>query len=286
VLSPDCAMTRQAKTDGFAWEESALGVLRRDIASPLLVCRGSIDAVTVELVEQVLEWMGQSESVTVLLSSNGGHVIPAYKMAVLLRQRCADIRMLIPRRARSAATLVAIGADRIAMGEFAELGPLDASIIVQPFANDGVVRLSASDAPYMLRIAKEWSSSGPESVASGLPANAASVSTLVGIYRAEDIVIQLATRLLGSVQDPMPQETIVGVVDRLVHGYVSHDYPIMRPEAQAIGLRIERPSSANESLLRAAENQVAHLSAREHGERAVVIGGNSDCDWKLCQVGD
>jgi hypothetical protein len=268
------------------WEGSALGVLRRETSAPLLVCRGNLDTGTVGLVEEALAWLGRSESLSVLLSSTGGRVMPAYKIALLLRERYTNIRMIIPRRARSSATLLTLAADRIALGEFAELGPLDASILVQPFPPDGVLRLSASDAPYLRRIGRELFSAGLDGAISGFPGNAAAISALMGIYRTEEVVKQLAVRVLQSVREPLPPERIEELVDQLVHGYVSHEYPIMRAEAQAIGLPIERVTTGHESLLRAAERQIAQLSAERQQERAIVIGGRSDDQWNVFHAGD
>ena len=58
------------------------------------------------------------------LHSGGGDIHTAYKL-VKLFQRCCEYRSLIPEYAKSAATLVAIGADKILMSPIAELGPLD-----------------------------------------------------------------------------------------------------------------------------------------------------------------
>jgi hypothetical protein len=60
---------------------------------------------------------------------------------MLLRQHCGGFIAIVPRLAKSAATLLALGADEIALGTDGELGPLDAQFI-DPDRED---RLSALD---------------------------------------------------------------------------------------------------------------------------------------------
>lgn len=66
------------------------------------------------------------KSVAVLLHSPGGYAKEAYQIAQLFNKLYGSFVVIVPRYAKSAATLLALGASRIVMGEFAELGPLDA----------------------------------------------------------------------------------------------------------------------------------------------------------------
>jgi hypothetical protein len=45
------------------------------------------------------------------------------------RRRYDRVNAIVPLKAKSAATLMCLGADRIAMGEFAHLGPVDIQIV-------------------------------------------------------------------------------------------------------------------------------------------------------------
>ncbi|MEE9173458.1 MAG: hypothetical protein V3U30_00610 [Thermoplasmata archaeon] len=78
----------------------------------------------------------------VLLNSLGGDVYTAYKLLNILRSRASKIRVIVPLYAKSAATLMALGADEIVMGHQSELGPLDAPI-EHPMVEG--IRLSALD---------------------------------------------------------------------------------------------------------------------------------------------
>lgn len=66
-----------------------------------------------------------SEPVAILVDSFGGSAEAAYSLATLIRRRCGEFTAVIPRIAKSAGTLFALGATEIVLGEDAELGPLD-----------------------------------------------------------------------------------------------------------------------------------------------------------------
>lgn len=70
----------------------------------------------------------KQENVAVLVFSPGGTAGGAFKLASLLRKHCGGFVAIVPYYAKSAATLFLLGADKIIMSKFAELGPLDVQI--------------------------------------------------------------------------------------------------------------------------------------------------------------
>jgi ClpP class serine protease len=63
------------------------------------------------------------------LISNGGSIEAAYKITKLCKQYSeSTYEVIIPRHAKSAATLIAIGADVIHIGPLGELGPIDPQV--------------------------------------------------------------------------------------------------------------------------------------------------------------
>ncbi|GMU23945.1 MAG: hypothetical protein AMXMBFR13_40220 [Phycisphaerae bacterium] len=71
----------------------------------------------------------EGKAVALLIDSSGGYADEAYKIARLLQKHCGGFTAVVPRYAKSAATLLTLGADRILMGRFAELGPIDAQLV-------------------------------------------------------------------------------------------------------------------------------------------------------------
>jgi Serine dehydrogenase proteinase len=71
----------------------------------------------------------EHKDILLLVESEGGFVGPAY----LISKTCKTLKkkkfvMAVPRKAKSAATLIALGADEIHMGLMSELGPVDPQI--------------------------------------------------------------------------------------------------------------------------------------------------------------
>jgi ClpP class serine protease len=61
-----------------------------------------------------------------IVNSPGGRVEPAYLISKSLKSIAhKHFSVAIPRRAKSAATLLALGADQIHMGMISQLGPID-----------------------------------------------------------------------------------------------------------------------------------------------------------------
>ncbi len=80
------------------------------------------------LLDNTIETPRDETVIDVWLESPGGDANVAYKLSLVLRSRSHALRVVVPDYAKSAATLLAIGADRICMGAAAELGPLDVQI--------------------------------------------------------------------------------------------------------------------------------------------------------------
>lgn len=70
----------------------------------------------------------RERTIHVVLNSEGGSLDSAFKTVLFLRRFANDLKVYVPRRAKSAATLIAIGADEIQMSPYAELGPLDSQV--------------------------------------------------------------------------------------------------------------------------------------------------------------
>lgn len=71
-------------------------------------------------------------AVDLLIETNGGYTDATEKMVALLRVLSPDLRVIVPRRAKSNGTLVALAAKCIIMGPSSELGPIDPNLVLGP----------------------------------------------------------------------------------------------------------------------------------------------------------
>ena len=75
-----------------------------------------------------------------MIHTNGGSGEAAEKIAEMCRNRCSgEFRVIIPNMAKSAGTLIALGADKVVMGHCSEVGPIDPQI-----------RINIGNAPQMV----------------------------------------------------------------------------------------------------------------------------------------
>ncbi len=86
-------------------------------------------------LDRLLQPVDAGTSISLLLDSPGGDVDSAEKMIHLLSQVCkplsgpsGELEVVIPYQAKSAATLIALGADRIVMSDSSELGAIDPQV--------------------------------------------------------------------------------------------------------------------------------------------------------------
>lgn len=82
-------------------------------------------------IGSMLAAIGRVKNLDLILHSPGGNGVVAEKIVHMCRQHCTGFfRVIVPNMAKSAATLIALGADEIVMGYFSELGPIDPQKII------------------------------------------------------------------------------------------------------------------------------------------------------------
>lgn len=85
----------------------------------------SIDEECLGHVREMVPLLNEQRQVSVLLESPGGDIDRAYRILNAIRRHVDDMEVLVPRWAKSAATFLCLGADKIFLGPDGELGPLD-----------------------------------------------------------------------------------------------------------------------------------------------------------------
>ncbi len=196
------------------------------------------DSILLPLYHQ-LKKIGEAQKIDLILHSYGGAVDTPYKMVMLIREFCEEFRVIVPFAAKSAASMVALGADEVVMGPFSELGPID-PLIKHPQYKDLWVPVQAIR--YCIDYLQRSIESSPN------PELATDVITpilnkldpwLIGDYeKALKASRQYAEALLSRYMLKENPEQVSIVTQALTERYYSHGYPIGRLEAKELGLRV------------------------------------------------
>ena len=67
----------------------------------------------------------EKRNILLIIHSSGGRIEPAYLISKCCKEYSDKFVVSVPRKAKSAATLISLGADEIHMGIMSELGPID-----------------------------------------------------------------------------------------------------------------------------------------------------------------
>jgi len=87
----------------------------------------------IPLFEDLLRSVAGADVGYLMINSPGGDANVAEKMLTMCRQRFTkSFNVIVPDYAKSAATLIALGSDKILMGYLAELGPIDPQLRIAP----------------------------------------------------------------------------------------------------------------------------------------------------------
>lgn len=81
-------------------------------------------------MEDILYDCDQRFELHVLLASPGGDGETALKIIRLMHSHCSKLTIVVPDMAKSAATIICLGADEILMGPVGDLGPIDPQMVL------------------------------------------------------------------------------------------------------------------------------------------------------------
>lgn len=108
--------------------EKRLTELANATGGAVLSLKADIDSTCLSEVLTALDGIGEQNVLSLILTSRGGEIEYAFWIAKVIREQCNHLNVLVPDRAKSAATLIALAADQIYLGQVGELGPLDPQV--------------------------------------------------------------------------------------------------------------------------------------------------------------
>lgn len=177
----------------------------------------------------------------VLIESGGGDIDSAYNLSMLFRKFGAkELNFIVPRWAKSAATLLVCSGDKIFMSPVAELGPLDPQITQMNLLEGRLEQFSPLHIGSTLDMIREEFESGSEKLAKGLIERLQFPITLGGFLKSCEIGEQyliklLETRMLSNSKEKSKSKRIA---KRLTKGYADHGFCINIDEAKSLGLEV------------------------------------------------
>ena len=240
-------------------------------------------------------------TIDLILDTFGGSLDSAFKTMLFVSRFAERLRVFVPRRAKSAGTLIAIGANELYMSPFAELGPLDTQIRDPRNPTD---RVSALDCYQSVDYVRAF---GLSTLSRAFRALAAETRTLIPLPQlvntSSDFSIGSIAPILTQVNaldfggwgrtlriGEMYAQTLLSRVDygeeesqaiayQLVYGYTHHPFPIDLNEARRIGLK---PFAMTEKQYQSALDIVT--ACAEPG--VVVVGFADDISGPARRTGD
>ncbi|MEX2049522.1 MAG: hypothetical protein WEB90_08095 [Gemmatimonadota bacterium] len=206
-----------------------------------------------------LRQMGHVEKLDLFMYSRGGAIDVPWRIVTALRQTSDEWNILVPFRANSAATLVALGADTIVLGRQGELGPIDPIMTIQrtlpqPGGGQAMVQeqMSVEDIMAYTKFIQERAGLSDQDALSNALSKLTDRLDAVGlgnVYRTHLHIRDVAQRMLQSRKEPVSEQAMAAVIETLAERVYAHGHAIGLTEAEAIGLPVKAADDELDSLL-------------------------------------
>lgn len=215
----------------------------------------------IPIINRQLEGIGKTKNIDLFLYSTGGDTMVPWRLVSMIRECCNKFSVLIPYKAHSAASMIALGADEIVMSNLSELSPIDPSTAnvfnpQDPGNPQRKIPVSVEDVMAYFDLAKnKFGIKSDENLTKIFNKFVESTPqihplSLGNINRTHNLIRILARRLLKSHTLPMKDDEIEKVVDFFTEKLYSHQYFIGRKEAKE-DLGVRTVVSAKEQLIKA-----------------------------------
>jgi hypothetical protein len=203
----------------------------------------------IPVISKQLREMGKAKNLDLFLYSTGGDTMVPWRLVSMIREYCDKFSVLIPYKAHSAATMIALGADEIVMSDLSELSPIDPTTAnvfnpQDPINPQNRIPISVEDVMAYFDLAKnKFGIKNDEELAKVFNKFVESNPqihplALGNVNRTHNLIRVLAKRLLKSQKSPMREEEIEKVVNYFTEKLYSHQYLIGRKEAKEdLGLK-------------------------------------------------
>jgi hypothetical protein len=202
-----------------------------------------------------LRAIGNKKRIALYLYSPGGQMETPWKIVSMLREFCEELHVVVPYKAYSGATMIAMGADKIYMTRKAELGPIDPALHAAP-AKDGsgprLQDLGVEDIAAFITFVRERAKLTDQDAVARLVGTLAEHLTPPLLGRLERIYshIRLVARsLLALHKPPLDDRQISTISEALTEKMYVHGHGIGRRAAKEIGLDVQFLTEEQEKIV-------------------------------------
>jgi hypothetical protein len=233
----------------------------------------TMDDEDIPVLYECLQRLGPVPSLDLFLYAGGGRVTVTRKIVSLLSRYTRTLRVLVPYKAYSSATLLCLAVSEVVAGPLAEFTPIDPQIMARgEQAANTPSSVSPEDIHAFLHMAANWF--GLHTDEDRLQVFQALSqrffpTTLSNFYRAEHLVRQIAAEFL---QDRVSAETSEYIINRLLHGYHAHDYTLTREDLAELGLPVVAASAQEERFLWQIWQRYQEYTSQQPDASAMISG--------------
>jgi len=197
----------------------------------------------IPFISEQLRKIGKVEKIDLFLYTAGGDTMVPWRLVSMIREYCDTFSVLVPYKAHSAGTMIALGADEIVMSDLSEISPIDPSTAnifnpSDPTNPQNKIPISVEDVIAYFDLAKnKFGIKSDEDLTKifnkFVEANPQIHPLALGnVNRTHNLIRLIAKRLLKSHKEPMKEEQIEKVVEFFTEKLYSHTYFIGRKEAK------------------------------------------------------
>ena len=203
----------------------------------------------IPLMSKQLQTIQKTENIDLFLYSAGGDTMVPWRLVSMIREYCDKFSVIIPYKAHSAATMIALGADEIVMSNLSELSPIDPSTAnvfnpQDPQNPQNKIPISVEDVMAYFDLAKnKFGIKNDEELSrvfvKFIESNPQIHPLALGnVNRIHNLIRILAKRLIKSHHIQPKEEEVEKIVDYFTEKLYSHQYVIGRKEAKEdLGLK-------------------------------------------------
>lgn len=240
-----------------------------------------------------LRSIGKVNKLDLFIYSRGGAIDVPWRIVSALRNYSKEWNILIPFRANSAATLLALGADNIILGSLGELGPIDPIMNIRKVVpgsggSSTIIQevLNVEDIMAYIRFVKEKGGLSDQSVLSNslikLTDRIDAIS-LGSAFRTHSHIRDVAKRILLSRSKPASEQILDTIIETLAEKVYAHGHAIGFKSAKEIGLPVhEATDELNTKMWELLNDYEDELKIRDPLDPAVAIENTDIYNENLC----